>query len=91
MARFPDIPKVDGLIERAGFDEVEHRETGLARMPLDEVFLEKVRNKYISTYELIPEEEFHSGVKKLEEYIKGLKRPEFREWRATIVKALKKG
>lgn len=91
VARFPDIPKVDELIERAGFDDVEHHETGIARMPLDEAFLEKVRNKYISTYDLIPEDEFHSGVKKLEAYIKGLKRPEFREWRATIVKAVKNG
>jgi ubiquinone/menaquinone biosynthesis C-methylase UbiE len=91
VARFPDIAEVDALLNKAGFDAVEHHETGVTKMPLDEVFLEKVKNKYISTYELIPEDEFRSGVKKLEAYIRGLRSPEFREWHATLLKATKRG
>lgn len=87
IARFPNIPEVDGLLEGAGFDAIEHSEVAIDSIPLDEAFLEKVKNKYISTYELIPEDEFRSGVQGLETYIRGLKRPEFREWRATLIRA----
>jgi len=89
VARFPDIPEVDAALESAGFESVGHSEIGARRTPLDEKFLDKVRNKYISTYELIGEDEFRAGVRGLEAYIRGLKTPEFREWRATLIRAVK--
>jgi ubiquinone/menaquinone biosynthesis C-methylase UbiE len=89
VGRFPDLPAVGDALSRAGFEAIEHGEIAIRRTPLDEAFLEKVRNKYISTYELIPQEEFRAGVQGLEAYIRGLKAPEFREWRATLIKANK--
>jgi len=86
-ARFPDIPEILRLIHEAGFDHVDCQEFGADRVPLDRAFLEKVKNKYISTYELIPQDEFEEGVRKLEEYIDGLEAPEYRRWRATLVRA----
>lgn len=90
VARFPDLPEVDAALESAGFGAIEHSEIGAGRTPLDEEFLKKVRNKYISTYELIPEDEFRDGVRGLDAYVKGLKTPQFREWRATLIKAVKR-
>ncbi len=90
VGRFPDIPAVDAALCEAGFVAVEHLEICVDKIPLDEAHLEKVKNKYISTYELIPAEEFRSGVRKLEAYIKGLKAPEFRQWRATLIRAEKR-
>ncbi len=87
VGRFPDLPELDAALEEAGFGHIEHRETGVGKSPLDEAFLEKVRNKYISTYELLPEEEFRDGVEGLEAYIKGLRRQELRQWKATLIKA----
>jgi hypothetical protein len=81
---------VNAALATAGFDPVEHREISVGKTPLDGKFLDKVKNKYISTYELIPEDEFGAGVEGLEAYIKGLKTPEFREWRATLVMAVKR-
>jgi SAM-dependent methyltransferase len=91
VGRFPDLPVVDGALREAGFDRIEHVEIRRDRIPLDKAHLEKVKNKYISTYELIPEEEFRSGVRKLEAYIRGLRAPEFRQWRATLIVADKRG
>jgi SAM-dependent methyltransferase len=91
LGRFPDLPAVDGTLRDVGFGPVEHVEIGNDRVPVDESHLEKVKNKYISTYELIPEDEFRSGVRALEAYIKGLKAPEFRRWRATLIVADKRG
>lgn len=89
IERFPDIPEVDTALRCAGFKTIDHLEVAVQQSPLDEAFLEKVKNKYISTYELIPDDEFCAGVHALEEYVKGLSEPESRRWRATLIKALK--
>jgi SAM-dependent methyltransferase len=89
VGRFPDIPRVDAALESAGFEGIEHEEISIRRSLIDEAYLAKVKNRYISTYELIPDEEFRSGVRGLEAYIKGLKAPEYRVWRATFIKASK--
>jgi ubiquinone/menaquinone biosynthesis C-methylase UbiE len=84
-ARFPDIPEIDRLLDSAGFTDIKHQETRVQRIPLDEEYLEKVKGKYVSTYQLIPQSEFEAGVAKLETYIRNLKHPEIREWRGTLI------
>ena len=91
LARFPELSVVDGLLEQAGFQSVRRVEVGIDKIPLDEKHLQKARDKYISTYELIPEDEFASGVRELEAYIRSLEEPEFREWRATLIVANARG
>ena len=48
-------------------------------------YLEKVKNRFVSTFFLLPEEEFNEGVKKLETFISGNQTPEYREWRGTMI------
>jgi ubiquinone/menaquinone biosynthesis C-methylase UbiE len=83
--RFPDIPEIDRLLDSAGFTDIKHQETHVRRTPLDEEYLRKVKGKYISTYQLLPQSEFKAGVAKLETYIRNLKQPEAREWRGTLI------
>jgi ubiquinone/menaquinone biosynthesis C-methylase UbiE len=90
-ARFPDIPEVERLLNSAGFSDVRSREVRVAGLPLDESFLQKVENKYISTYHLMPEKEYEIGVEKLRAFVKNRSKPRFREWRATLVCGSKPG
>lgn len=83
--RFPDIPQVERLLKSAGFVNVKHREVRVDDLPLDKAFLRKVKNKYISTYCLLPRDEYEKGVEKLEAFINNRGQPEFRDWHATLV------
>jgi SAM-dependent methyltransferase len=88
-ARFPDIPEIVRWLAAAGFTDIKHRETRVHRLPIDEEYLMKVKGKYISTYQLLPQSEFEAGVAGLETYIRNLKQPEFREWRGTLISGRK--
>ena len=83
--RFPDIPQLERLLKSAGFAGVKHREVKVDGLPLDETFLQKVKNKYISTYCLLPSDEYEKGVEKLEAFMNNRSQPEFREWHAALV------
>lgn len=83
--RFPDIPKINYLLSSAGFKDIKHQEVVAANIPIDQEYLQKVRNKYISTYHLLPQREFELGVERLEAFIKNRNQPEFREWRGTLI------
>ena len=83
--RFPDIPRIDYLLSSAGFTDIEHREVIMENLVIDEEYLQKVKNKYVSTYCLLPQSEFEAGVKGLEEFIKSKSKPEVREWRGTFI------
>jgi hypothetical protein len=58
-------------------------------IPIDYEYLQKVKNRYVSTYYLIPQSEFETGVKKLETFVMNIKQPEFRNWHGTIIRGLK--
>lgn len=64
--RFPRIGDLERLLERAPYGSVSvHREV-LHRRSRPEDLIEKVRNKYISTLDLLPEGEFRQGLEFLE-------------------------
>lgn len=88
-ARFPDIPVIEHLLNSTGFTDIQHQETRVRRFPLDEDYLEKVRGKYVSTYQLLPQNDFEAGVARLETYIRNLKKPDIREWRGTLISGRK--
>jgi len=90
-ARFPDIPEVDRMLREAGFTDIEHDEIHVEAIPLNEEYLQKVKGKFISTYHLIPQEEFELGVSRLEDYINNNRQPEHREWQGTLIRAEKDG
>jgi ubiquinone/menaquinone biosynthesis C-methylase UbiE len=83
--RFPDIPQIESLLEDTGFSNVTHREVKVEGIPLDETFLKKVKNKYISTYCLLPKDEYEKGVEKLETFINNRSQPEQREWHGILI------
>jgi len=88
-SRFPDIGRIDSLLESLGFKDIKHQEVTVSNIPINYEYLQKVKNKYVSTYQLIPENEFESGIARLETFIMNSRRPESRDWHGTIVCALK--
>jgi ubiquinone/menaquinone biosynthesis C-methylase UbiE len=88
-SRFPDIDRIYSLLESMSFKEISHEEVTVANLPIDREYLQKVKNKYVSTYHLIPQNEFNSGVAKLEAFIINSRQPQFRDWRATIISGSK--
>ena len=87
--RFPDIHRVDYLLGSLGLKDIKHEEMSVENIPIDYEYLQKVKNKYVSTYYLIPQSEFENGVKQLEAFITNMKQPEFRDWHGTIIRGLK--
>jgi ubiquinone/menaquinone biosynthesis C-methylase UbiE len=89
-ARFPDIPEIDSSLDSAGFVNIKYGKIHHENIPLDDEYLEKIRGKYVSTYHLLPQEEFHLGIARLEAYIKNHPQTEYREWQGTLISAKKK-
>jgi ubiquinone/menaquinone biosynthesis C-methylase UbiE len=87
--RFPDIHKIDDVLGSSGFKDIKHEEVTVANIPINHEYLQKVKNKYVSTYYLMPESEFENGIAKLEAFIMNNGQPEFRDWHGTIIRGLK--
>jgi len=87
--RFPDIHQIDYLLGSLGLKDIKHEEVIVENIPIDYEYLQKVKDKYVSTYYLIPQSEFENGVKQLEDFITNMKQPEFRDWHGTIIRGLK--
>jgi SAM-dependent methyltransferase len=83
--RFPEISTLDYLFQSAGFRDIRHEELIVSKIPIDRVYLEKVKNKFVSTFLLLPESEFMAGVNKLEQFIEKITEPVYREWRGTMI------
>lgn len=69
-ARFPTVGAIVEAMEEAGFSEVAARPVKVARVTFDERYLEKVRNKHVSTFHLIGEDEFRRGLEQMREYMR---------------------
>jgi SAM-dependent methyltransferase len=87
-SRFPDIHKIDDALGSSGFTGIKYEEVTVDHIPIDHEYLQKVKDKYVSTYYLMPEGEFENGVAKLEAFIVKCKQPEFRSWHGTIISGL---
>jgi ubiquinone/menaquinone biosynthesis C-methylase UbiE len=65
IERFQSVEEVRAALGAAGF-----RETGVEAMaaepkPVDQEYVDKIAGKFISTYDLIPEDEFDAGLARL--------------------------
>jgi ubiquinone/menaquinone biosynthesis C-methylase UbiE len=87
--RFPDIEQVYSLLESLAFKDIKHKEVMVSRIPIDRDYLQKVKNKYVSTYDLMPETEFQNGIARLEAFIESGNQPEFRDWHGTLICGVK--
>jgi len=65
LARFPDLGVVESALRDAGFGEVGSHTTVDAPKPIDARYVEKVAAQFISTYALLPPDEFEAGVARL--------------------------
>ena len=88
-SRFPDIHQIDYLLNSISFKDIKHEEVTVENIPIDYEYLQKVKNKYVSTYHLMPEGEFENGIAKLEAFIINRNQPQFRDWHGTIIRGLK--
>jgi ubiquinone/menaquinone biosynthesis C-methylase UbiE len=83
--RFPEVTKLDYFFENAGFKSIRHEELIISGIPIDMDYLEKVKNRYVSTFHLLPEDEFKAGVEKLAVFVRNTTEPVYREWRGTMI------
>ena len=90
-ARFPDIPVIDRHLDAAGFRDIRHRELRRENIPMDDAYLARIKGKYVSTFHLLPQDEFEKGVARLEVYIRNSRQTIYREWRGTLLHASKYG
>jgi ubiquinone/menaquinone biosynthesis C-methylase UbiE len=92
LARFRTGEEIETELRRAGFHRTSSR-THRASPPqaIDEAYVRKVAGKFISTYELIPAEEFESGLTRLRADVarNGGRLDETAEWEWTLVTGLK--
>ena len=88
--RFPPIEELEGACILAGFDRVRARRILVEERLSKEAYMEKVRHKYISTFDLIPPEDYAAGVKKMESILAGIPGEELlNRIQATFVSASK--
>ncbi len=64
-ARFQDIPAIEAALRRAGFAEVHATDVESPPRPIDADYVGRVADRFISTYDLLPPEEFAEGVARL--------------------------
>jgi ubiquinone/menaquinone biosynthesis C-methylase UbiE len=75
-ARFPSLDDLEAELEAAGLVPVARREIPVADYRVDQHYLERVRNKHISTFELMTEEEFATGLAAISEWVNSYHGPE---------------
>jgi len=63
--RFQDVPEVVSAMRAAGFADVQSEVCRAAPVPIDAQYVNKVAGKFISTYALLPDSEFQSGLARL--------------------------
>jgi SAM-dependent methyltransferase len=68
-ARFPKVSAIVEAMIEAGFSDVSSRAITVAKVTLDDRYIEKVENKHVSTFHIMNEREFRSGLKEMKSYI----------------------
>lgn len=85
-ARFPSLASIRAALAAAGFVAVAEKRILAAPMPLDAGYLERVENKFISTYNLLPDGEFNAGLARLRADIESKGRLDVNiEWESVVV------
>ena len=85
-ARFQPIPVVEAALRETGFRNVQSITTESPARPINQNYVDRIAQQFISTYALIPETEFREGLQRLQQEVsdKGqLDEPMVRE--ATVV------
>ncbi|MCX8064512.1 MAG: class I SAM-dependent methyltransferase [Candidatus Hydrogenedentes bacterium] len=73
LSRFPSEEEIVNWLADAGFSSIETQYCAVFRKWYSQEYLEKTKSRFISTLKLLPEEEFKTGLKKMEKYIENEK------------------
>jgi SAM-dependent methyltransferase len=65
LARFPSIAAVQEWLQDAGFRQIETRSVQTEPYPADSDYVNKVADKWLSTLQLLPDDEFQEGLERL--------------------------
>ena len=89
-ARFPAIEDILVAFEQAGFQEAGQQRFLDAPKPIGPEFVQSVASKFVSTYDLIPQDEYEVGLERLRADVaaRGVL-DETLEWESSVVWALK--
>jgi len=63
--RFQDVPEIVASMNAAGFERVQSEICRAAPVPIDRRYVDKVAGQFISTYALLPRDEFETGLARL--------------------------
>ena len=69
-ARFPKVSAIVESMKQAGFSDITSRTITVAKVTLDDRYIEKVENKHVSTFHIMKEEEFRRGLERMKEFIR---------------------
>lgn len=70
--RFPPVEELEGAFILSGFEHVRARRILIEERISKQDYMEKIRHRYLSTFDLIPEAEFDEGVKTMERLLAGI-------------------
>ena len=68
--RFQDVAKVARALQEAGFTQVVQAVCVAEPSPVDAAYVDKVAGKFLSTFELMPQDEFETGLARLRKDVK---------------------
>jgi ubiquinone/menaquinone biosynthesis C-methylase UbiE len=85
--RFPDISLLKGELSNAGFQAITSEEVVRVNLKGDATHVSKARGRFISTLDLVPADEFNSGLTRMEAHLAQHGDLGDVSWRATIVHA----
>jgi len=85
LARFPTEDSMVSWLRNAGFSSIEMQYCSVFRKWYTREYFEKVKNKFISTLSLLPENEFNEGLKLMEEFIKRGENVDSLPWESVVI------
>lgn len=88
-SRFPDIVPITKALGSAGFNDIKSDDVLIEKNEINREYLEKIKNRYVSTYYLMTESEFMNGVRMIEDSLANNNEIEIIEWRGTLISAKK--
>ena len=83
--RFQPVERVEEALRTAGFREVRSEDSAAPPRVIDADYVQRIADQFISTYALLPEEEFASGLARLREDVLVKRREIIMVREATIV------
>jgi ubiquinone/menaquinone biosynthesis C-methylase UbiE len=75
LARFQPVEIVETVLRNVGCQRVDHARKSRVPEPVDEAYVDKVEGKFLSTFDLLPQEEFSEGLARLRKDVAEHRRP----------------